>query len=87
MRIDSLRKWWQSRHLLSFFGEFGTPHAYSKMGIPSPCSNPRHLSTYNIGRATNVAWHEGGVPREEKERSLRQKGAIIWFTGLSGSGE
>jgi len=38
-------------------------------------------------RATNITWHEGHVKREARERLLGQKGATIWFTGLSGSGK
>jgi len=38
-------------------------------------------------RATNVTWHESSVKREEREGLLKQKGATIWFTGLSGSGK
>src|SRR5436309_7668593 len=38
-------------------------------------------------RATNITWHEGHVTREERHRLLRQKGATLWFTGLSGSGK
>lgn len=38
-------------------------------------------------RATNITWHEGHVKREDRERLLAQKGATIWFTGLSGSGK
>jgi len=38
-------------------------------------------------RATNITWHEGHVKREDRERLLGQKGATIWFTGLSGSGK
>jgi adenylylsulfate kinase len=38
-------------------------------------------------RATNITWHEGHVGREDRERLLGQKGATIWFTGLSGSGK
>src|SRR4051812_48891147 len=38
-------------------------------------------------RATNITWHEGHVTREERETLLRQKGATLWFTGLSGSGK
>lgn len=37
--------------------------------------------------ATNVTWHEGEVSREDRYEILRQKGATIWFTGLSGSGK
>jgi adenylylsulfate kinase len=38
-------------------------------------------------KATNITWHEGHVTREERNRLLRQKGATLWFTGLSGSGK
>jgi adenylylsulfate kinase len=38
-------------------------------------------------KATNITWHEGHVGREDREKLLNQKGATIWFTGLSGSGK
>ena len=38
-------------------------------------------------RATNITWHEGHVTRPEREALLKQKGATLWFTGLSGSGK
>jgi adenylylsulfate kinase len=38
-------------------------------------------------RATNITWYEGHVTRLEREQLLRQKGATLWFTGLSGSGK
>src|SRR5438874_461305 len=38
-------------------------------------------------KATNITWHEGRVSREERAKLLHQKGATIWFTGLSGSGK
>jgi adenylylsulfate kinase len=38
-------------------------------------------------RATNITWHEGHVTGGEREALLRQKGATLWFTGLSGSGK
>jgi adenylylsulfate kinase len=38
-------------------------------------------------RATNITWHEGHVTRDERNRLLGQKGATLWFTGLSGSGK
>jgi len=38
-------------------------------------------------KATNITWHEGHVSREEREKLLKQKGVLIWFTGLSGSGK
>ena len=38
-------------------------------------------------KATNVHWHEGEVTREDRYKLLNQKGATLWFTGLSGSGK
>jgi len=38
-------------------------------------------------KATNITWHEGHVTREEREGLLKQQGATLWFTGLSGSGK
>jgi adenylylsulfate kinase len=38
-------------------------------------------------KATNITWHEGHVTREERAALLKQKGATLWFTGLSGSGK
>lgn len=37
--------------------------------------------------ASNTTWHEGHVARADREKLLKQKGATIWFTGLSGSGK
>ena len=37
--------------------------------------------------ATNVVWQDGDITREDRHRILHQKGATIWFTGLSGSGK
>src|SRR5262245_29182401 len=38
-------------------------------------------------KATNITWHEGHATREERAALLKQKGATLWFTGLSGSGK
>lgn len=38
-------------------------------------------------KATNVTWHDGEISREDRFRILGQRGATIWFTGLSGSGK
>ena len=37
--------------------------------------------------ATNITWHDGTVTRQERQDVLKQKGATVWFTGLSGSGK
>ncbi|MDX1650288.1 MAG: adenylyl-sulfate kinase [Myxococcota bacterium] len=38
-------------------------------------------------KATNITWHGGHVDREDREKLLRQRGATVWLTGLSGSGK
>src|SRR6187399_274957 len=38
-------------------------------------------------KATNIVWHEGHVTPDERAKLLKQKGATVWFTGLSGSGK
>ncbi len=38
-------------------------------------------------RATNITWHEGHVGRDDRQKLLKQKGATVWFTGLSGCGK
>ncbi len=38
-------------------------------------------------KATNVTWHSHAIKREERESLLQQKGVVLWFTGLSGSGK
>lgn len=38
-------------------------------------------------KSPNTTWHVGAVGRSERERLLGQRGATVWFTGLSGSGK
>lgn len=38
-------------------------------------------------KATNVTWQDGEISREDRFSILQQRGATIWFTGLSGSGK
>ena len=38
-------------------------------------------------KATNGHWHEGEIQREHRHKLLKQQGATLWFTGLSGSGK
>lgn len=40
-----------------------------------------------IQKATNITWHEGALNKQDREKLLDQKGVVIWFTGLSGSGK
>lgn len=38
-------------------------------------------------KATNITWHEAEIKQADREELLKQKGVVIWFTGLSGSGK
>lgn len=38
-------------------------------------------------KSTNVVWHESDVIKENRQQLNGHKSAIIWFTGLSGSGK
>ena len=38
-------------------------------------------------KATNVTWHEHLVSKEERQKLNGHKGAVLWFTGLSGCGK
>lgn len=35
----------------------------------------------------NIVWHNGSVNYEDRCKLLEQKGQVLWFTGLSGSGK
>ncbi len=35
----------------------------------------------------NIVWHTASITREDREALLKQKGVVLWFTGLSGSGK
>ncbi len=36
---------------------------------------------------TNIRWHHAQVTAADRERSKGQRGAALWFTGLSGAGK
>jgi adenylylsulfate kinase len=62
-------------------GEYNNPFA------ESPTHHRRRRRDMSENKATNITWHEGHVTREERAALLKQKGATLWFTGLSGSGK
>lgn len=35
----------------------------------------------------NIVWHSGNVNYDDRCKLLEQKGQVLWFTGLSGSGK
>lgn len=38
-------------------------------------------------KSTNIVWHVGDVDRAKREALVGHQGAVLWFTGLSGSGK
>jgi adenylylsulfate kinase len=38
-------------------------------------------------RSTNTVWHRAAVSRDMRERLNGHRSAVVWFTGLSGSGK
>lgn len=38
-------------------------------------------------KATNVTWHDHHVSREKRQKLNGHRGAVLWFTGLSGCGK
>ncbi len=38
-------------------------------------------------KPANIVWHHGQIGREAREAITRQRGCVLWLTGLSGSGK
>jgi adenylylsulfate kinase len=38
-------------------------------------------------KSTNITWHGGHIGRGHRQELLKQRGATLWLTGLSGSGK
>ncbi|XP_008808841.2 adenylyl-sulfate kinase 3-like [Phoenix dactylifera] len=47
----------------------------------------KNLVMSTVGNSTNILWHECPVGKLERQKLLKQKGCVIWITGLSGSGK
>lgn len=45
------------------------------------------MSSSGSGKSPNVVWHQGQVAQNQRESLLGQRGCVVWFTGLSGSGK
>ena len=44
-------------------------------------------ATESNASSPDIVWHEHAVNRESREKLHGHQGAVIWFTGLSGSGK
>jgi adenylylsulfate kinase len=62
-------------------------YAACSESLAVPSSRVIQTTAYDVDQATNIKWHETMVSRADKEKILNQKGCILWFTGLSGSGK
>jgi adenylyl-sulfate kinase len=40
-----------------------------------------------MNKSKNIVWHKGDIKPEDREEITGQKGLVLWFTGLSGSGK
>jgi adenylylsulfate kinase len=48
---------------------------------------PRNAVDTMDPKSRNIVFHRGTVTREDREQRLGQRGCVLWFTGLSGSGK
>ncbi|KAK9818559.1 hypothetical protein WJX74_009096 [Apatococcus lobatus] len=60
---------------------------YTREEHSNGASAPVRLSVQTSPCVSHIHWHHGAVGRLEKERLLQQRGCLLWFTGLSGSGK
>ncbi|KAK7250918.1 hypothetical protein RIF29_33694 [Crotalaria pallida] len=60
--------------------DFSTQHCAEFNG-----KNHRQMS--NVGKSTNILWHDCPIQKHDRQQLLQQKGCVIWLTGLSGSGK
>lgn len=37
--------------------------------------------------STNITWHESTICQNDRWKLTGHKGAVVWFTGLSGAGK
>ena len=49
-------------------------------------TNPTYGEVTTQGASTNIAWHHTSVDRSGRALQRGHRSAILWFTGLSGSG-
>lgn len=40
-----------------------------------------------MSEATNITWHDSEVSKQQRQQRNNHKSAVVWFTGLSGSGK
>jgi len=40
-----------------------------------------------VPKSSNIFWHDCPVGKTDRQKLLKQKGCVVWITGLSGSGK
>ncbi|WP_147802575.1 adenylyl-sulfate kinase [Alkalicoccus halolimnae] len=40
-----------------------------------------------MSKSANIVWHDSKVTKEDRQKQHGHEGAVLWFTGLSGSGK
>ncbi|KAF0905912.1 hypothetical protein E2562_008939 [Oryza meyeriana var. granulata] len=40
-----------------------------------------------VPKVSNIFWHDCAVGQADRQKLLKQKGCVVWITGLSGSGK
>ena len=55
--------------------------------LPAREMSSAPAAQFLTARDQHITWHDGGVTRGAKEVLLNQRGCVVWFTGLSGSGK
>ncbi len=59
-----------------------------KSSLNNPTSNIQNPKSFSNNPTPNyLIWHSHKVKKEDRERIKNQKGCVLWFTGLSGSGK
>ncbi|XP_010463950.1 PREDICTED: adenylyl-sulfate kinase 4, chloroplastic [Camelina sativa] len=73
----------KSHRRLSFI----RPIMATEESISSPSSGCAGETKLINGKQKNIVWHDCPVSKSDREGLIKQKGCVIWITGLSGSGK
>lgn len=64
-----------------------TDQVANEMKAPTADGTSANVEVKPITTASNIVWHEGAVSKDDRYKLLKQRGATLWLTGLSGSGK
>ncbi|XP_010484485.1 PREDICTED: adenylyl-sulfate kinase 4, chloroplastic-like isoform X1 [Camelina sativa] len=66
---------------------FIRPITATDKSISSPSSDCAGETQQINGKKKNIVWHDCPVTKSDRQELIKQKGCVIWITGLSGSGK